>query len=86
MVFPSPERPAYRSKGARRMNSITNEYLATARMNDRIREATGRTDPVRRTGGVAILSRLVALVRRPFSGGRSRWAFTILRSENTAER
>jgi hypothetical protein len=48
------------------MNSITNEYLATARINDRMREASGRTSPVRRGGGVVatVVARTVALARR----------------------
>ncbi len=68
------------------MNSITNEYLATARMNDRIREASGRTDPVRTSIGVSALTRVVALVRRVLGAARIRWAFTILRSQNSAQR
>ena len=69
------------------MNSISNEYLATARINDRIREASGRTAPVRRGGGfAAIVARAVALARRPLSGTHTNRAFTILRSQNTAER
>jgi hypothetical protein len=62
------------------MNSISNEYLATARINDRMREASGRTAPVRRGGGIAaIVNRIVVLAKTDR-------AITILRSQNTAQR
>ena len=45
------------------MNPIANEYRATARMNDRVREASGRTAPVRRQNGAGrFVARLVSVL------------------------
>ena len=68
MVSLSPERPvAIRRETV--MHPITDQYLATARMNDRVREASSRTSPVRRR------SRLVRIPRISFvswRGGEAR--------------
>lgn len=48
------------------MQSISNEYLASARINDRVREASRRTAPVRNRGGLAlIVAKAVAVVKAP---------------------
>lgn len=54
------------------MHPITNHQLATERLNDRIREASGRTSPARgrRPSTALLFIQRIAGRRRPFEVNR----------------